>query len=113
MAHAFAMLWVLAYADITLVVDDHWSGNDFVPRAPAAEQVLRGLWIAVKLPDQIAGLGIEAADPAVAARKDDLGLPIDHRIGRVGPLAVQNVLAGRIVFPKDFPGVLVDGEKAW
>ena len=68
--------------------------------------------IAVELPDQLAGRRLEAVEPAVAAGEDDLRLAVDLGVGRVGPLAFDDLVAGQVVLPGELAGLLVDGDEA-
>ena len=63
------------------------------------------------LPD-VARLGQKTVDPAVAAGEDRLGHSAEHGERRRRPLAVQDVLARRIVGPDELAGLLVQGDEA-
>ena len=69
---AGGVLRVLPDADVDLVVVDDRRADEVVAVAGAAEFVDRVLRVAVELPDQFAGLRVEAVEPAVAAGEDDL-----------------------------------------
>ena len=113
----FAVLRVLAGAEIDLVVVDDGRADDVVPRAAAAQLQDRVLGVDVELPEQLglavlALVGLEAVDPAVAAAEDHLRHAADDRDRGAGPLAVQDVLAGRVVGPIDLARVLVHRDEA-
>ena len=57
-------------------------------------------------------VGFEAIDPAVAAAKDHLRHAAEDRHRGARPLAVQDVLAGRIIGPIDLARVLVHRHEA-
>ena len=76
-ADAGRVLGVLADADVDLVVVDDRRADEVVAGAGAAELVDGVLGVAVELPDQLAGLGAEAVEPAVAAGEDDLPDAVD------------------------------------
>ena len=71
-ADALAVLRVLAHADVDLVLPDHGVRDDLVGGAAAAQHVLRARRVGVELPEELARLGLEAVEPAVAAGEDDL-----------------------------------------
>src|SRR5262249_39861794 len=98
-AHSAAQRWFLANADIDLVVVDDRCRDDVVGRA--LRLALRSFGIAIELPDRLSRLRLECAQPAVAAAKNDLWLPIHDGISGVGPLAENDLVAGRIVLPDD------------
>ena len=94
-ADAFAVLGILAGAEVDLVVVDDRRADDVVPRAAAAEFQNRVLGVGVELPQQLrlavlALVGLEAVEPAVAAAEDHLRHAADARrpwgstIGRGG-----------------------------
>ena len=68
-------------------------GDEVAAVAVAAQLVLRILGIAVELPEQLVGRGVERIEPAVAAGEDDLRLAVDDAVGGIGPLAVLDQLA--------------------
>src|SRR5882724_7234760 len=92
MADAGLVLGIVPNADVDTVLVDDRSGNEVVARTLAAELVLGILRVAVKLPEQLAGVRVEGPNPAVATREDDLLLAGDDGVGGVGPLAVLQQL---------------------
>ena len=107
----FIMLRVLADADVNLSILNDRCRNEVASGAFAAKLVFGSLGIAVEFPENLAGLGFEAAKPAVAAGKDDLLDAADFGKGRVGPLTVHDLVAGRVVLPDHFAGFLVQGNE--
>ena len=100
------MLGVLAVGDVDDVLVDDRRADDLVARL-RPDRVLR---VEIELPELLAGLGLVAADPAVALADDDL-----HRVADLAdrgrrPLSVQDLLADGVVFPDQLAGRLVDGD---
>src|SRR5262245_13043863 len=112
MADVRAVLRVLAGADVELVVVDDGGGDEVVLVAAAARLERRRLRVAVKLPQQLATLRLEAVKPAIAAGEDRLALALDHRVGGTGPLPIHDVLARGAVLPLHLAGLLVDCDEA-
>src|SRR5688572_30805436 len=106
------MLRVLTNGDVDFVLVYDRRGDDLVPRPSPAKDVFGRLGIAVELPNVFAGLWLHRVEPAIAARKDHLRLAADSDGGRVRPLAVQNLLARRVVLPGDFAGFLIHANEA-
>ena len=70
----------------------------------------RVLRVGVELPELLAGRRFVAAHPAVALRADHLIDAADLADRRRRPLAVQDAILDRVVFPHQLAGVLVDGD---
>src|SRR5262249_9178537 len=106
---AFTMFRVLAVGDIHFVVIDH----------RCADQLVASLWphrvfrIAVELPELLSGQRVVTAHPAIALSMNDLNHVADlaHRRGR--PLAVQNAIKHRIVFPGQLASIFIKGNQRW
>src|SRR5467141_3758852 len=109
MADARAEFRILTHAYIDFVLVNHRRGDDVVLGPAAALFEFGGLGIAVELPDRLAALCLEAAEPAITASKNNLALAIDQRVGRTGPLPEHNLAARRIVLPGNLAGFLVEG----
>src|SRR5260370_19067602 len=112
MADAFFVFWILADADIELVFPNDGSGQEVNARAGAAEFVGRLARIAKELPNDVARFWLETVQIAVAAGEDDLGLAARLGINRVRPLSVHDLLAGIILLPDQFAGLLVETDEA-
>ena len=104
MALAFAVLRILSVGDVDLVLVDHRRADDLV----AGLRPDRGLRVRVEFPELLAGEDFVTADPAVPLRADDLVDAADFAHRGCGPLAVQDLVADRVVFPGQLPGDLVD-----
>src|SRR5262249_33657972 len=96
MADAIEVLRVLAGADVDVVVVNDRRADEVAPRPLAAQLVFAVLWIGVEFPDQATGLRFQPIQPAIAARKNDLPLPLDDGVGRVRPLPVHDRLARQV-----------------
>ena len=105
MADAFAVLGVLAVADVDACPGRSPGVEITSLRVFGQTEVLR---VRVELPQLLAGRGLVAADPAVALAGDHLIDAADLADRRRRPLAVQNAVPDRIVFPHELAGVLVD-----
>src|SRR5438128_2421608 len=111
MADAFFVLRVLAHADIELILPDDGRGQEVAAR-PGAAQLVNGLsGVAEKLPDDVTRFRIQTVQIAVAARKNDLWFAAGIGVDGVGPLAVHNSLGRIVLFPRQFSGLLVDGNE--
>ena len=111
-ADTLAVLGVLAHADVDAVVEDHRRGDDVVLGTAGTQGVHAALGVGVELPEQLAALGLEGIDPAVAAAEHDLGPALHDPVGRVRPVAVDDVLAGKVALPDELARVLVEGDEA-
>src|SRR6266404_3594333 len=89
MADSLFMLWVLANSNVDFVLPHDRRGHEVAARAPGAELINGALGIAVELPDDLTGVGIDGIQPTVTAGKDHLALAVDLHVNRVGPLAVH------------------------
>src|SRR5262249_23228520 len=85
---------------------------EVLPFAPAYRLFRRRLGVAVELPKWLAGLRLEAVQPAVAAGEDHLALAVDLGVRRVRPLSFQDLVPRRSVLPDHLATVLVNGEEA-
>ena len=95
MAGAFAVLGIFADRHVHEAVVNYGCADDVVPRG-LIQAVVRRLWIAVELPEQLraalaVAFGCEAVQPAVAAAEDHLRRAAQHRVRGRRPLAVQDV----------------------
>src|SRR5262249_19142669 len=137
MADAFLVFGILANADVQAIVVNGRRGDEIVARTARAQFVKGVLGIRIELPNEFASLRLEGIQPAVAARKNNLRLPVGFRIDGTGPLAVHqdqsavlqlleaglalaalgqrfdHVNAWQIVAPDHLAGVLVQGQEAW
>ena len=100
---AFAVLGILAVGDVDAVLEDHRRCDHLVARS-RPDGILR---IGVELPQLLAGSCFVAANPAVALRGDDLHNAADRAHSGRRPLAVQNAVLDRVVFPDQLAVVLV------
>ena len=80
--------------------------DDLVARL-RPDRILR---VGVELPELLAGGDFVAAHPAVALRADDLIDAADLADRRRRPLAVQDAILDRVVFPHQLAGGLVEGD---
>src|SRR5262245_13623521 len=88
MTDAQLVLRILPRADVDAVLVNNRRGDEIAAFPFASQLVFRLLGIAVELPQELAVLGIERVDPAIAAGKDDLRLVVDDGVGGIGPLTV-------------------------
>src|SRR5574341_1268659 len=80
MADAFAVLRILAEADVDFVVVNYRRGDEITFGAGAAELVNRIGRIAIEFPNQFARLRLERIKNAVAAGENHLRHTVDHSI---------------------------------
>src|SRR5262249_43508185 len=99
-----------ADADVDLAVVPHRRGDEVVALSAVRAAVL--FRAAIELPDHLARVGLQAVQPGVAAGEDHLPLAVDLGVGRVAPLAVNDVLAGGVVLPQQFAALAVQGDDA-
>src|SRR5207245_1914019 len=100
-----AAVGAAAQADVAPALVDHRGRDD------VGVELFRADRTAVALPDQLAGRGLEAVQPAVAAGEDDLLLAADHGHGRVRPLPFDDAFAGEVAGPCQGAGVLAQGDE--
>ena len=105
------MLGVLTHPDVDLVVVNDGGRQDVVAGPAPAQYPVCILGVAVELPDQLTGLGVERIDPAIAAREDDLASPVDHGIRRIRPAPVKQLLANDRAFPDQLSRILVQRDE--